>query len=57
MNELKDPELATVPSTDDYAVAVLLVDDQAMVGEGVRRMLAPQPNFTFRYFDTWPVGP
>jgi two-component system, chemotaxis family, response regulator WspR len=49
MNELKDPELATAPSADDYAVAVLLVDDQAMVGEGVRRMLAPQPNFTFRY--------
>src|SRR5215213_458112 len=34
---------------DDYAVTVLLVDDQAMVGEAVRRSLLNQPNLEFRF--------
>jgi len=34
---------------NDYAVMVLLVDDQAMVGEAIRRMLANQPNIDFHY--------
>src|ERR1700735_1182589 len=33
----------------EYAVRVLLVDDQAMIGEAVRRALAQQPNLEFRY--------
>ncbi|MFC5473767.1 diguanylate cyclase [Paraherbaspirillum soli] len=35
--------------TDDYPVMVLLVDDQAMVGEAVRRALATEPNINFHY--------
>ncbi|HSH96564.1 MAG TPA: response regulator [Roseimicrobium sp.] len=33
----------------DFATMVLLVDDQAMVGEAVRRMLANQPNVDFHF--------
>jgi two-component system, chemotaxis family, response regulator WspR len=33
--------------TDESRGLVLLVDDQIMVGEGIRRMLADQPNFDF----------
>ena len=33
----------------DYAAMVLLVDDQAIVGEAVRRMLADQPDIDFHY--------
>ena len=33
----------------EYAVMVLLVDDQAMVGEAVRRALANQPDIDFHY--------
>lgn len=35
-------------STDSPAVSVLLVDDQAMVAEAVRRMLAPEPDIRFQ---------
>ncbi|GAC1316083.1 MAG: PleD family two-component system response regulator [Collimonas sp.] len=34
---------------DDYPVMVLLVDDQAMVGEAVRRALANEVNIDFHY--------
>lgn len=34
--------------TDSEAVSVLLVDDQAMVAEAVRRMLAPEADITFQ---------
>ncbi len=34
---------------NEYAVMVLLVDDQAMVGEAIRRMLANQLNIDFHY--------
>jgi two-component system, chemotaxis family, response regulator WspR len=34
---------------DDYPITVLLVDDQAMVGEMIRRALANQPNLVFHY--------
>jgi two-component system, chemotaxis family, response regulator WspR len=33
----------------DYAIRVLLVDDQMMIGEAVRRALAKEPNVEFRY--------
>lgn len=32
-----------------YAIKVLLVDDQAMIGEAVRRMLAPEADISFLY--------
>ena len=35
--------------SNEYAVMVLLVDDQAMVGEAIRRALANQPNIDFHY--------
>ncbi|MCD6059927.1 MAG: PleD family two-component system response regulator [Moraxellaceae bacterium] len=34
---------------DEYAVMVLMVDDQPMVGEAVRRMLADKPDIDFHY--------
>lgn len=34
---------------DDYLMRVLLVDDQAIIGEAVRRALSRQPNLEFRY--------
>ena len=34
---------------DDYPITVLLVDDQAMVGEMIRRARANQPNLVFHY--------
>src|SRR5688500_6714549 len=49
MQELKNPVVADVRPADDYAVSVLLVDDQAMVGEAIRRMLAPQKHLVFQY--------
>jgi sigma-B regulation protein RsbU (phosphoserine phosphatase) len=33
----------------EYQIRVLLVDDQAMVGETVRRMLAPEADIIFQY--------
>lgn len=36
-------------SLSDHKVVVLLVDDQAMVGEAVRRMLAGEPDIQYHY--------
>lgn len=33
----------------EYAAMVLLVDDQAIIGEAIRRMLADQPDIDFHY--------
>jgi two-component system chemotaxis family response regulator WspR len=44
-----DPTVLATAATADYAVRVLLVDDQAMIGEAVRRALAQQSNLEFRY--------
>src|SRR5688572_21458522 len=49
MSELKHPDIGPGPGQNDDAAVVLLVDDQAMVGEAIRRMLAGQPNITFHY--------
>jgi two-component system chemotaxis family response regulator WspR len=43
------PDAPGAPSRSDYAVKVLLVDDQRIVGESVRRALAPQADIEFRY--------
>jgi len=37
------------PSLTEYQIRVLLVDDQALVGETVRRMLAPEADIIFQY--------
>lgn len=33
----------------EHEIKVMLVDDQAMIGEAVRRMLAPEKDISFRY--------
>lgn len=43
------PETPPTPAPDDYAIMVLLVDDQMMVGEAVRRILVNQPRIDFHY--------
>src|SRR5437763_15717485 len=43
-------EMATVPSgKPERPVTVLLIDDQPIVAESVRRMLADQPDVRFHY--------
>jgi len=37
------------PSQAPYPITVLLVDDQAMIGEAVRRMLAPEQDIGFHF--------
>src|SRR5438128_2188288 len=49
MNESKIPRMVMGRPSEEYYVMVLLVDDQAMVGESVRRALANQPNLDFHY--------
>lgn len=49
MSEPTHIEVDGFYSPDDYSIVVLLVDDQAMVGEMVRRALADQPNLVFHY--------
>ena len=41
--------LGAVSSLNDSSAMVLLVDDQAMVGEAIRRALAGEPNIDFHY--------
>ena len=43
------PDPATTPNTAPYHVMVLLVDDQAIVAEAVRRSLAGHPDIDFHY--------
>jgi len=38
-----------MPALTEYQIRVLLVDDQAMVGETVRRMLAPEAGMVLEY--------
>jgi two-component system chemotaxis family response regulator WspR len=40
---------ATNAPACEYIIRVLLVDDQLMVGEAVRRALLNEPNLEFRY--------
>jgi sigma-B regulation protein RsbU (phosphoserine phosphatase) len=45
-----DPATASVPApAAEFAVTVLLVDDQAIVGEAVRRMLAGERDIQFHF--------
>lgn len=47
--ETKNLDAPTPFAAKDYPVMVLLVDDQAMVGEAVRRTLLNQPGIDFHY--------
>jgi len=49
MNKPNIPEREAHAQAHDYHVMVLLVDDQAMVCEAVRRALAHQPDIDFHY--------
>ena len=52
MLELDNPddrEVVMCPPREEYDVMVLLVDDQAMIGEAVRRALAAEPNVHFHF--------
>ena len=41
--------MSTEPVLTQHKVTVLLVDDQPMIGEAVRRMLAGEPDIVFHY--------
>ena len=41
--------MSTEPVLTQHKVTVLLVDDQPMIGEAVRRMLAGEPDIIFHY--------
>src|SRR5271165_4335554 len=42
-------EMSTEPLLTEHKVTVLLIDDQPMIGEAVRRMLAGEPDIIFHY--------
>jgi phosphoserine phosphatase RsbU/P len=50
---INKPEPSEVPTGTtanfDESIRVLLIDDQAIVGESVRRLLAHEPSISFRY--------
>jgi len=48
-SQQKPPELSTTPIPEEDIVMVLLVDDQMMVAEAVRRALLNHPNIDFHY--------
>ena len=41
--------MSTEPVLTQHKVTVLLIDDQPMIGEAVRRMLAGEPDIVFHY--------
>jgi sigma-B regulation protein RsbU (phosphoserine phosphatase) len=41
--------MSTEPQLTQHKVTVLLIDDQPMIGEAVRRMLAGEPDIVFHY--------
>jgi signal transduction histidine kinase len=49
MNDQTSPSKATPRPADGGVFMVLLVDDQAMIGEAIRRIIAPQPDIDFHY--------
>src|SRR5436309_2325607 len=51
IGESNDPAPAVPPTTPEFSIMVLLVDDQPMVGEAVRRALVSEPHLTFHYCD------
>ena len=49
MNEVEPDNDPPPPPRDDGAIVVFLVDDQAMIGEAVRRALASEKDISFHY--------
>ncbi len=49
MNGETTQDTASAPGKNGRWAVVLLVDDQAMVAEGIRRMLADEPDIEFHY--------
>ncbi|WP_266171674.1 GGDEF domain-containing response regulator [Dyella subtropica] len=49
MNKSDISEHPTAPRSSEYKIMVLLVDDQPMIGEAVRRALAGQPDMHFHF--------
>jgi adenylate cyclase len=49
MSRMKDQELASAASLPQRPVKVLLVDDQAIIAEAIRRMLASEEDILFHY--------
>ncbi len=49
MTEGTTPSEPVAEALSEHPVSVLLVDDQPIIGEAVRRMLAPQTDIRFRY--------
>jgi two-component system, chemotaxis family, response regulator WspR len=49
MNETTDLMTETNATSERYVSMVLLVDDQMMIGEAIRRALLGQPNIEFHY--------
>jgi two-component system, chemotaxis family, response regulator WspR len=49
MSDVADALQAEPPQAGGYAIRVLLVDDQLMIGEAVRRALLKEPGLQFRY--------
>ena len=48
-NPARSRAMSTEPILTEHKVTVLLVDDQPMIGEAVRRMLAGEPDVVFHY--------
>jgi adenylate cyclase len=49
MSISQTPDMADAASLPKHAIKVLLVDDQTIIGEAVRRMLAPEKDIVFHY--------
>jgi len=49
ISHVKVHDLGQAQPSQDYTIMVLLVDDQVMVAEAVRRSLAGEPNMDFHY--------
>src|SRR5437870_12430203 len=49
MSESKDLEAVTAPPAGEWAFLVLLVDDQAIIGEALRRALVNEPDIGFHF--------
>lgn len=45
----QDRKAAANPSLTEHEIKVMLIDDQPIIGEAVRRMLAPENDIVFRY--------
>src|SRR5690349_11408849 len=49
MEHAPNPEIGTIAGIHEYSAMVLLVDDQVMVGQAIRRLLADLPDIDFHF--------